>query len=111
MRELRATELAARLAGGGPVVLVDVREAWEHELVALPASVLIPLGELESRVGEIVGQVGTAADALVVAYCHHGVRSLSAASFLEQAGVRDVASLAGGIDAWAREVEPAMARY
>src|SRR5436309_10585949 len=107
MREVRAHELAARLAGGELVVLVDVREPWEHDLVALPGSVLIPLGELETRAGEIAAPAG----ALVVTYCHHGVRSLSAAAVLEQLGRYEVASLAGGIDAWASEVDPAMARY
>jgi rhodanese-related sulfurtransferase len=102
-----ARELAARLTDGAPVVLIDVREPWEHELVALPGSILIPLGELETRGGEIAPPAG----ALVVAYCHHGVRSLSAAAILEQLGLRQVASLAGGIDGWALEVDSAMARY
>lgn len=117
MRELRAAELAARLAAGDPVVLIDVREPWEHQLVALPGSVLVPLGDLPARVGEIAPPAGTllagtlAAGTLVVTYCHHGVRSLSAAAMLERAGLREVASLAGGIDAWAREVDPTLGRY
>ena len=121
MRELRAAELAAHLAAGDPVVLIDVREPWEHQLVALPGSVLIPLGDLPARVGEIAPRAGTpagtlsagtlSAGTLVVTYCHHGVRSLSAAAMLERAGLREVASLAGGIDAWAREVDPTLGRY
>jgi len=112
MRELRAAELAARLAAGDPVVLIDVREPWEHQLVALPGSVLVPLADLPARVGEIAPPAGTLlAGTLVVTYCHHGVRSLSAAAMLERAGLREVASLAGGIDAWAREVDPTLGRY
>jgi adenylyltransferase/sulfurtransferase len=47
----------------------------------------------------------------VVAYCHHGIRSLSAVAVLEQLGFRAAASLGGGIDAWSREVDPSMPRY
>jgi len=50
-------------------------------------------------------------DRPVVALCHHGVRSLRAAAWLRQQGFAQAVSLAGGIDAWARQVDPAMARY
>ena len=43
--------------------------------------------------------------------CHHGVRSLRAAAYLEHCGFADVVNLSGGIDAWARTVDPAMAVY
>jgi adenylyltransferase/sulfurtransferase len=99
--------LARKLSDQEPVLLVDVRQPWEHELVALPGSVLIPLGELEERAGELTQAEG----ALVVAYCHHGVRSLSAAAILEAHGLRGVASLAGGIDRWSLEVDPSLQRY
>ena len=49
--------------------------------------------------------------ALVVAYCHHGVRSLSAAAYLQAQGLSDVVSLAGGIDAWSLRVDPKVPRY
>lgn len=99
--------LAERLATGQPTLLLDVREPWEHALVALPESVLVPLGELPARHREVGPEAGT----LVVTYCHHGVRSLQAAGFLLANGHPDVVSLAGGIDAWARVVNPAMTRY
>jgi adenylyltransferase/sulfurtransferase len=51
------------------------------------------------------------AGALVVVYCHHGVRSLRGAALLRQAGHENVASLAGGIDAWSLYVDPAVPRY
>ncbi len=107
MRELLPADLAARLRAGEPVLLLDVREPWEHAIAALPGSMLIPLGELSARTAEVVPPPG----GLVVTYCHHGVRSLSAAALLAQAGIGPVASLAGGIHAWACEVDPAMARY
>jgi rhodanese-related sulfurtransferase len=107
MREIEPRALAERLASGESTMLLDVREPWEHALVALPGSVLVPLGELASRHGELAPGAGT----LLVTYCHHGIRSLQAAGFLAANGHPDVVSLAGGIDAWARVVNPAMTRY
>jgi rhodanese-related sulfurtransferase len=107
MREIDPRTLAARLASGEPTMLVDVRESWEHALVALPESILLPQGELAARHRELAPGTG----ALVVTYCHHGIRSLQAAGFLAANGFPDVVSLAGGIDAWARVVDPSLTRY
>jgi adenylyltransferase/sulfurtransferase len=107
LREIMPRELAARLAAREPTFLLDVRQAWEHARVALPGSVLVPLDQLAARHAELEPP----ADALVVAYCHHGVRSLDAARFLAGRGWRAVASLTGGIDAWACEIDPALPRY
>jgi rhodanese-related sulfurtransferase len=106
-REIYPRDLAVRLANGHPVYLVDVRQPWEHQTAALPDSQLVPLNELRARAAEIRPPWG----ALVVVYCHHGVRSLTAAAVLEGLGRRDVVSLAGGIDAWARQVDPTVPRY
>ncbi len=107
VQEIRPAELARRLAAGENVYLLDVREAWEHQLAALPNSTLLPLGQLRVRAAEIQPQEG----AFVVAYCHHGIRSLSAAALLEHAGITPAYSLAGGIDAWSREIDPTLPRY
>lgn len=107
VREITVTELEARLRKGEPTCLVDVRQPWEHELAKLPGSVLVPLGELPARHDEIEPAEG----ALTVVYCHHGVRSLSGAAFLERLGFAGVVSLAGGIDAWSLEVDPDVPRY
>ncbi len=66
---------------------------------------MIPLGELAERIG------GIPTDRPIVTLCHHGMRSARAAALLRGAGFRGVRNLAGGIDAWAREVDTAMARY
>ncbi len=107
VREIGVRELERKIAAGAQLLLVDVREPWEHALAALPGSLLVPLGELPERIDEVAPEPG----ALVVAYCHHGVRSRGAAAILEAAGVRDVVSLAGGIDAWSREVDAGVPRY
>jgi rhodanese-related sulfurtransferase len=107
VRQLSVQELASKRQAGEALYLVDVRQPWEHEMAALPESVLIPLPELPTRLDELAPPRG----ALVVVYCHHGIRSLSGAAILEQHGVSPVASLAGGIDAWSRLVDPQVPRY
>jgi rhodanese-related sulfurtransferase len=105
--QISVRQLADKLAAGEPVYLLDVRQPEEYSLAALPNSTLIPLGDLHHRTAEVEPPAG----ALVVVYCHHGVRSLTGAYLLQQAGVGPVASLAGGIDAWSREIDPAVPRY
>jgi adenylyltransferase/sulfurtransferase len=104
--EISPRALKAMLDAGAPVWLLDVRQPWEHELAALPDHALIPLDELAARASEVTPPDG----ALVVTYCHHGVRSLHAAAILAQAGVR-AASLKGGIDAWSSQIDPTLPRY
>ena len=107
VRQIGVRELAQKIEAGEPVYLLDVRQPWEHETAALPGSVLVPLDELTQRGDEIEAEEGTT----IVAYCHHGVRSLSAAVLLERMGHADVVSLRGGIDAWSRDVDPTVKRY
>jgi adenylyltransferase/sulfurtransferase len=107
VQEINVRELAAKLAAGEAVRLIDVRQPWEHETAVLPGSVLIPLHELQARGQE----VRAPENGIVVAYCHHGMRSLSAAAYLEKLGVTPIYSLAGGIDAWSLHVDPSVPRY
>ena len=102
--EIAVADLARRLAGpDGPAVL-DVREPWEWEIARIPGSRLVPLGELPDRIAELDPR------AEIVTVCHKGKRSLMAQQLLQGAGFH-AWSLAGGIDAWAAEIEPGMARY
>ena len=82
-----------------------VREQWEADIAQVPGAVLIPLGDLPARLGEVP------AHREVVTVCHHGMRSLTAQQFLRGAGFSRVWSLKGGVDEWARQVDPAMRRY
>jgi rhodanese-related sulfurtransferase len=103
--EISVQELKTKLDAGEPIILLDVREPDEVALVALSDSIHIPMGEIPGRLHELDP------DQAIVVYCHHGVRSLRVADFLGQHDFEKVASLAGGIDAWAVEIEPGMARY
>jgi len=100
-----ATELAASLAAGDDVVLLDVREPWEADIASLPGALLVPLGSLES----VIDKLDPAEDFVV--YCHHGVRSESGLRILQQHGFEHAKHLTGGIEAWSRDVDPAVARY
>ncbi|NEN07482.1 molybdopterin biosynthesis protein MoeB [Diaminobutyricibacter tongyongensis] len=105
-------ELQELLAQGQKITLIDVREPWEAQLASIPGSALVPLGELEADLDEDAEGVATALrDASVVIYCHYGPRAEMARRLLIEAGVADTVVLTGGIDAWAREIDPGMARY
>jgi len=106
VRQLSPAAVRERLrTAADGVQLVDVREPWEHKQVHLPGAILIPLAELPSRMRELNPHEP------VIIYCHHGVRSWHAACFLMQGGFEQVFNLSGGIDAWSREIEPALPRY
>ncbi len=87
-------------------VLLDVRTWGEHQIVALPGAVLIPLHELADRIDELE----SLREREIVVYCHHGVRSLGGAAILEANGFRAV-SLRGGIDLYALSVDRSLPRY
>jgi adenylyltransferase/sulfurtransferase len=97
-------EVAARLASERPPVLVDVRQPWEWAVSNLSGrgARLIPLDELEERLGEIPH------DRDVVVYCRTGQRSLRAARAIAESGRGPVVSMRGGLVAWARDVEPGL---
>jgi rhodanese-related sulfurtransferase len=105
--QIHATDLKAKLDAGEPIYLLDVRQPNEHDYARIADSTLIPLHELPGRLDDVAPPAGT----LVVVYCHHGVRSLSGAAILQQAGHANVASLAGGIEAWSTLVDPSVRRY
>ncbi len=105
MDEISPQELKSRLDAGQAPVLLDVRQDWETRLCRLPHALHIPIEEIELRVEELNPE-----DEIVV-YCHQGVRSAAVAHYLRQLGFTRARNLAGGLDAWARTVDPSMPRY
>lgn len=87
------------------LILVDVREDFELEICSFENAVHIPLGTLPIRFTEIPKQQP------VVVICHHGVRSANAIAFLKDQGYQNLSNLAGGIHAWALEIDPTFATY
>jgi adenylyltransferase/sulfurtransferase len=102
-----AVELAGRRAAGGALLLIDVREASEYERCRIEGSRLIPLSELEERLGEIRDW----RERPVVVHCHHGGRSAIACELLMRHGFARVENLDGGIEAWSLTVDPEVPRY
>jgi rhodanese-related sulfurtransferase len=103
--QIAPAELAARLAGGTPLHLVDLRTREEHEAVAIPGSVLFSQ-ELQR---EAFGTWNK--EELVVLYDHTGPRALDAAAYFAGHGFTDVRALAGGIDRYSQEADPGLPRY
>jgi rhodanese-related sulfurtransferase len=103
--ELSVQDLAAQLASGADLQLVDVREDWEAALVRIAGAIHMPMQQIDKRRGELDASKPT------VVYCHHGIRSMHVALFLRSHGFTDVKSLRGGIERWATEIDPTLARY
>ncbi len=87
-------------------LLLDVREPWEYQTASVANSILIPMGDVPSRAHAELDP-----DAPIVVMCHHGARSLNVALWLREQGFTQAQSLAGGIDAWSRTVDPEVPRY
>ena len=91
---------------GEPFTLLDVREPWEVETARIEGSKLMPMGDVPSRAHQELDP-----EEHIVVYCHHGVRSMNVTAWLRQQGFEKAQSMAGGIDAWSRSVDPKVPLY
>ena len=98
-------EMLAR--GGEDFLLIDCRTPKESGIARIEGALLMPLQELSSRITELEEH----ADKKIVVHCHHGIRSLRVTTALRQQGFESVMSMAGGIDVWSVDIDPAVARY
>lgn len=105
MREISVEDVARRLQSDPSFVLLDVREPDEIAIVKVEGARWIPMREIPQRLGELDRQ------APIAVMCHHGGRSERVAAFLLSQGFADVANVDGGIDAYAKRVDPSLARY
>ncbi len=103
--EIGPEELKAALDARQPVLLLDVREPWEFQCARIEGSRLVPMRSVPTRLHEFDP------GAHIVVICHHGNRSLNVTHWLRQMGFEKTQSLRGGVDAWARSVDPKMALY
>ena len=104
IREVTVQDAKELLENNGKFVLLDVREPYEREIALIPGSKLIPLGQLDKRVGEL-----DKASPLAV-HCKMGGRSARAVQFLRAQGF-DAVNVAGGIHAWSQRVDPSVPLY
>ncbi len=105
--EVTPREVKAMLDTGQGFLLIDCRTPREHQIARIEPAKLLPLQELGGRLEELQNHTHSK----IVVYCHHGRRSLHAAMVLRQQGFSDIKSMAGGIDLWAMDVDPALTRY
>jgi rhodanese-related sulfurtransferase len=105
LKELTPQEVHERLTNGEPMTVIDVRESWELAICRLERAQHIPMGEIPEAPDRIPRQ-GT-----VVIMCHKGGRSAQVTRWLTEQGFTNVYNMAGGIDRWAVEVDPSLARY
>lgn len=105
--ETDCAAVKARLDAQEDFLLLDCRERDEHQFVNIKQAQLLPMSELTDRVGELEPYRQKS----IVVHCHHGGRSLKVTHWLRSQGFSNVQSLAGGIDAWAQQIDKSLARY
>lgn len=103
--QIQPTDLAEELKGDSPPRLLDVRQQDELDIVKLEQSQMVTQELVQTIMSD------WPKDTPMVMVCHHGVRSLEAASYMIGHGFTNVRSLIGGIDAWAEQVDTSLARY
>ena len=96
-----------QLERDGNLVLIDCREPDEHQIASIAGARLLPMSQLEARLGELE----ELREARIAVHCHHGGRSLKVALWLRAKGFSSAQSMAGGIDRWSLEIDPSLPRY
>ena len=106
--EITPREVQRRLQSGEKLALVDVREPSEFQIARITGAELIPMRTVPAELSRLDAQ---AEETPLIVICHHGVRSLNVVHWLRKQGVGACQSLAGGIDRWSLEIDPAVPRY
>ncbi|MEO6923286.1 MAG: rhodanese-like domain-containing protein [Bryocella sp.] len=104
--EITVEQARDRLASDEKPMLLDVREAWEIATAGLDGSTNIPMQEVPARAFNELDE-----ETPILVMCHHGARSLSVAAWLQNQGFTKAQSVAGGMDAWSRNIDPTVPRY
>ena len=105
--EVDCRAVKSLLDSGQDFMLLDCRQPEEHAIVSIPQAKLIPMHDLPGQISDLE----PFRDRQVIVHCHHGGRSLQVASWLRRQGFSQAASMAGGIDQWAIEIDPSLPRY
>ena len=106
MREFSATELQGYLeTSTARPLMLDVREPWEVDKACIEGSTPVPMRAIPERLQDFNP------DQEIVVICHHGIRSRMIGLYLENHGFSNIINLTGGVEAWAREVDPDMETY
>jgi len=102
--QISVKEFKARRDSGEDIFLLDVREPYEYQIAQIGGT-LIPQNDVPNRLAEIPR------DREIVVQCRSGARSQRIAELLKQSGYTQVVNLAGGILAWADEIDAKVQKY
>ena len=110
--EINVQDVARLRNEGKPIILLDVREAMELKLANLGDEVMwVPLSRMAvERLASLPSDLADK-NVEVIVFCHTGVRSAQVSAWLRNEGWHNVASMAGGIEAYALEIDPTIGRY
>jgi rhodanese-related sulfurtransferase len=103
--EITVHELKRRRDANEDLMLLDVREPDELATASIAGATVIRMSDIPLHLDELP------TNRPIVVMCHHGARSANVANFLNAGGYPNAVNLAGGIDAWAADIDPAVARY
>jgi rhodanese-related sulfurtransferase len=104
--EISPSQVKSLQQRGETFTLLDVREPWEYDTSRIEGAIHIPMADIPARVHQELDP-----EKHIVVLCHRGVRSLSVTNWLRQQGYEKVQSMRGGIDGWARTVDPKVPLY
>ncbi|VVM21656.1 hypothetical protein BSPWISOXPB_5912 [uncultured Gammaproteobacteria bacterium] len=104
MQDFSVIEFEAYLKNNQPLLL-DVREQWEWDKCHFENSKLLPMGQIMNNIESLDKTQET------VIICHHGIRSMQVARYFDAIGFEKIINLRGGIDAWAKKIDPSMPLY
>ena len=106
--EISPRDLKRRIDAAESIVLIDVREPAEHAIARIQGAELIPMNSIP---GNLQRLEMLADESLIVTFCHHGIRSLEVAAWLQARGLTNAVSMTGGIDRWAIEIDQQIPQY
>jgi len=104
--EISVQDVRDLIENSVPILMVDVREPGEFAIARIEGAELIPMRNIPQRIMDLEDR-----DESLIIMCHHGMRSLQVAAWLREHGVGNAQSMAGGLDAWSRLIDPAVPRY
>lgn len=111
--EITVTELSEKLKSQDPFILLDVREPHELGYAKLNDSRLetTPMSRLAREGTRALSNSAQSQDATIYVLCHHGNRSAQVTAWLAQQGWKNVLNVRGGIDEYARKIDPTVGMY
>jgi len=111
--EITVTDLSEKLRSNASFILLDVREPHELGFARLADNrvEVTPMSRLTREGTKALSESAQSQDATIYVLCHHGNRSAQVTAWLAQQGWKNVYNVRGGIDEYARKVDPTVGFY